>query len=97
VGEEIGLCGEHIQELYTVYLTSFQTYHIDLHPKQNKLGGLGSLRQINTCHQVPLLVSYLFYELFIVQILEEKSAVRTVVRRAADGKETVFSSQERSS
>ncbi len=35
-----------------------------------------------------------FYALFIVQILEEKSAVRTVVRRTAGGKKTVFSSQE---
>ncbi len=28
----IGLCGEHIQELYTVYLTRFRTYKIALPP-----------------------------------------------------------------
>jgi hypothetical protein len=27
------LCGGHIQELYTVYLTRFRTYKIDLTPQ----------------------------------------------------------------
>jgi hypothetical protein len=30
----IGLCGEHIQELHTVYLKRFQTYKIYYQPKQ---------------------------------------------------------------
>jgi hypothetical protein len=29
----IELCGEHLQELYTVYLTRFQTYKIALPPQ----------------------------------------------------------------
>ncbi len=33
-GEGIGLLGEHLQELYTVYLTRFRTNKIDLPPKQ---------------------------------------------------------------
>jgi hypothetical protein len=31
-GKGIGLCGEHIQEFYTVYLTRFRTYEIALPP-----------------------------------------------------------------
>jgi hypothetical protein len=53
----IGLCGKHIQELYTVYLTRFRTYKIALPPKQ-KPRRRGGLRQINTCRQVPLLLDY---------------------------------------
>jgi hypothetical protein len=32
-GEGIGLCGEQIHELYSVYLTRFRTYKIALPPK----------------------------------------------------------------
>ncbi len=31
-GEGIGLCGEHLQQLYTVYLTRFRNYKIVLPP-----------------------------------------------------------------
>ncbi len=42
----IGLCGEHIQKLYTVY-----------HPKQ-KLRRGGGLSQMNTCRQALLQVNF---------------------------------------
>ncbi len=32
-GDGIGLCGEHLQELYTVYLTRFRTYKIASRPQ----------------------------------------------------------------
>jgi hypothetical protein len=32
-GGGIGLCGEHLQESYTVYLTRFRTYKIALPPQ----------------------------------------------------------------
>jgi hypothetical protein len=32
-GGGIGLCGEHIMQLYTVYLTRFRTYKIALPPQ----------------------------------------------------------------
>ncbi len=56
--EGIGLCGEHIQKLYTVYLTRFLTYKLPYHPKQKPRRG-GGLRQINTYRQVPLQVNFL--------------------------------------
>jgi hypothetical protein len=36
-GEGIGLCGEHIQELFTVYLTKFRTYKFVLPPQTKTL------------------------------------------------------------
>jgi len=45
------VCGEHIQELFTVYLTRFRTYKITCRPKQNPRRA-GGLRQINTCRKV---------------------------------------------
>ncbi len=41
------MCGEHIQELSTVYLTRFRTYKIALPPIQKPRRG-GGLRQIKT-------------------------------------------------
>ncbi len=32
-GGGIGLCGEHLQDLYTVYLTRFRTYKVALPPQ----------------------------------------------------------------
>ncbi len=49
-GIGIRLCGKHLQELYTVYLTCFTT------PDKN-LGGEGA-SQINTCRQVSLQVNF---------------------------------------
>ncbi len=40
-GKWIGLCGEHIQELYTVYLTRFRTYKIVLPPQTRTQEGRG--------------------------------------------------------
>jgi hypothetical protein len=31
----VGLCGQHLQELHTVYLTRLRTYKIALTPQQN--------------------------------------------------------------
>jgi hypothetical protein len=55
--EEIGLCGEHLQELFTVSLPRFRTYKIALPPKQKPRRG-GAFRQINTCRQIPLQVNF---------------------------------------
>ncbi len=56
--EGIGrLCGQHIQEFYTVYLIRVWTYKIALPPQTKTYEGRG-LRQINTCRQVPLLVNF---------------------------------------
>jgi hypothetical protein len=59
-GEGIRMCGEHLQELYIVYLTRFQTYKRKLlyHPKQKPRRG-GGLRQINACRKVPLQDNFL--------------------------------------
>ncbi len=46
----IGLCGEHLKELYTV--------KIALPPQTKTYRRGGGLRQINTCRQVPLLVNF---------------------------------------
>jgi hypothetical protein len=48
------LSGEHIQELYTAYLTRFRTYKIALPPQTKPRRG-GGLRQINTCRQFSIL------------------------------------------
>ncbi len=40
-GEGIRLCGEHLQELYTVYLTRFRTYKICLPPQSKTIKGRG--------------------------------------------------------
>jgi hypothetical protein len=53
------LCGEHLQEFYTVYLTRFRTYKIGFTTPNKNLGGKGFLRQINTCRQIPLQVNFL--------------------------------------
>ncbi len=58
-GGEIGVCGEHIQELYCtvcIWPDSEPTKRL-YHPKQKPRKG-GGLRQINACRQVPLLVNY---------------------------------------
>ncbi len=46
-GGRIGLCGEHLQELYTVYLTRFRTYKIALPSQTKTYKKGGGLRQIN--------------------------------------------------
>ncbi len=56
-GEGIRLCGEHIQELYTVFLTH-RAYKIALPPHKKNLGGEGASDRLNTCHQVPLVVNF---------------------------------------
>ncbi len=40
-GKGIGLCGEHIQELYSVYLTTFRTYKVALPPQTINQEGRG--------------------------------------------------------
>jgi hypothetical protein len=59
-GEGTGLCREHIQELYTLYLPRFRTYRSALPPppKKKNIGGEGGLKQINTCRHVPLQVNF---------------------------------------
>ncbi len=53
------VCGEHLQELYTVYFDQGRNLHTKFlyHPKQKPRRG-GGLRQINTCPQVPLQVNF---------------------------------------
>ncbi len=41
-GEGSRLCGEHIQELYTVYLTRFRTYKITFTTPNKNIGGEGA-------------------------------------------------------
>jgi hypothetical protein len=41
-GGGIGLCGEQIQDLYTVYLIKFQTYKICFTTPNKNLGGKGA-------------------------------------------------------
>jgi hypothetical protein len=41
MGEWIRLCGEHLQELYTVHFTRFPTYKIALPPQTKTLKGRG--------------------------------------------------------
>jgi hypothetical protein len=40
-GKGIGLCGEHMQELYTMYLTRFWTYKIAVQPQRKTWEGRG--------------------------------------------------------
>jgi hypothetical protein len=47
-GEGIELCGEHLQELYTVYLTDSEPEKIALPPQKQKSRRGGGLTQINT-------------------------------------------------
>ena len=56
-GGGIRLCGEHLQQFYSVYLTRFRTYKIALPPQTKPRRG-GVRRQISTCRQVPLQVIF---------------------------------------
>ncbi len=53
----IGLCGEYLQKLYTVYSPDSEPTNLLYHPKQKPMRG-GGLRQINNCGQIPLQVNF---------------------------------------
>jgi hypothetical protein len=60
----MGLCGEHIQEYYTVFLTKVRTYKIAFTTQKQNLGGEGAS---DPGRQVPLLKSrHLWFGVLIV-------------------------------